>query len=375
MSGPLLRSTLRHLRTVAGLYLLVLVVMTHWPRLQVVSGDAPVDKLMHFVGFGFAAAAVFLARWCVRWWLLLPVMFGFTLLDEITQSMFSTGRVYSFADVVAGWMGVVTVVALVQSFRPLGGTPSLRRRTRWLEGAVSLLARPGPWLLICLAGVIGAIAGGYALVSLDGIFPRPHPGRAVLMGALVGGLGLAHWVFEVGHRRELRGIREERRCHGCGFPRGPDAQSSGQVVDCPQCGRSSRTLEWEPCAPLSRSLLIHAAFRPLLVSGLALLLLLALWGGLIGLRDYPAVISFDLWWRQLGYESQGVVDLAVGGLLAALTIDGFRRRVALAVDRQASRCLACGQDLNGVPISCGQGRCPECGVPFSVDQSDVCSAT
>ncbi len=373
MQGPLHRLALRNIRLVAGLYLLVLIVLTHWPKLEVVSDGPPIDKLMHFIAFGLAACAVFLAQWCVRWWVLLPVMLGFTLLDEITQATLSTGRVYSGADIVAGWLGVLVVVALVHAFRPLGGPSAMYRRQQWLDGASSLLARPAPWMIIFISGALGALVGGVILVTLDSYYPRPHPARAMLLGALVGSLGLAHWTFEGGLRRELQLMRQQRRCAGCGAPQDAEGLSEDAELACPACGHANRVIDWEPQTTLSKGLLIHAIFRPLITSGLCLLLLVVTWGVLVGFRDDPRVIDFDLWWRQLGYESQAVMDLTVGGLLAALTISGFRRRVARAVGLQASRCLACGQDLHGLSTSGGLGRCPECGQWFSEIESDVCS--
>ena len=375
MRDPLHRLALRNIRIVATLYLLVLIVATHWPKLRIVAGDAPIDKLMHFAGFGLAAVAVYLAQWCVRWWVLLVVMLAFTLLDEITQSTLSYGRVFSFADIVAGWLGVVVVVALVHGFRPVGGRQARKRRQLWIDGAASLLARPAPWMIICMSGALGAMVGGVLLITLDSIYPRPHPNRAMLMGALVGGLGLAHWTFEVGLRRELRLIRSERRCGGCGAGQDPKDHPSDGMVCCSSCERRTPSIDWELPTSLSQGLLIHAIFRPLLIAGICLLVLVAGWGSLLGVRDQPLIIDFEVWWRQLGYESQGVVDLTVGGLLVAGVISAFRGRLARAVDRQDVRCLACGQDLNGVPSHDGHGRCPECGERFSESESDVCSST
>ena len=373
MQGSLHRLALRNIRLVAGFYLLVLIVMTHWPKLQIVTDGQPIDKLMHFIGFGLAACAVHVAQWCVRWWVLLLVMFGFTFLDEVTQATLSIGRVYSFADIVAGWLGVLVVVALAVAFRPMGGACSRLRGQQWLDGAASLLARPSPWMIIFMSGALGALVGGVILGTLDGYYPRPHPARAMLLGGLVGSLGLAHWTFEGGLRRELRLIRQQRRCAGCGAPQEAEGLSEDAMLSCPTCGRQNRVVDWEPQTTLSKGLLIHAIFRPLLTSGFCLLLLVVFWGVMVGFRNDPRVVDFDLWWRQMGYESQAVMDLTVGGLLAALTINGFRRRVAKAVDLQASRCLACGQDLHGLPTSGGFGRCPECGQWFSKIESDVCS--
>ena len=111
MQGSLHRLAVRNIRLVAGFYLLVLIVMTHWPKLQIVTDGQPIDKLMHFIGFGLAACAVHVAQWCVRWWVLLLVMFGFTFLDEVTQATLSIGRVYSFADIVVITHAVVYSIA------------------------------------------------------------------------------------------------------------------------------------------------------------------------------------------------------------------------------------------------------------------------
>ena len=370
MSDPLRRSALRHVQIAVCAYLLILIVATHWPKLEVNPVGAPIDKLLHFLAFGLMTIALSFAQWFTRWWTLLLAAAVFTILDELTQSLFSTGRHFSMADAAAGWMGVIVAVALVQAFGPVGGPGARERRERWIDAAASLLARPAPWLLIGISGALGVLVGGFVLLLLDGFYPRPHPARALIMGGVLGGAALSHWAFEVGVRRETLLLQKQHRCRGCGRGFNKEERAADRPR-CPHCGRLADPADWEPLVPLSRDVLVSAIFRPTLIAGVLLVLFGVLWLSLLFARDWLAIPA---WWDQLGIGAQGVVDLSVVGLLAAATLRVVRTRLALQIDAQASRCLACGQDLTGVPMENGLGRCPECGGRFRGEQSAVCSS-
>lgn len=375
MSEPLRRLALRNVRIAATVYLVILIVATHWPKLNVAPSGPPIDKLMHFMAFGLMAVALACAQWFTKWWTLLLAAAVFTLLDEISQAKLSVGRHFDTTDVVAGWMGVIVAVALVSAFGPVGGRNSLERRERWIDAAASLLARAAPWLLIGISGALGVLVGSIVLVFLDSFYPQPHPARAWLVGGLIGGIALAHWTFEAGVRRESLLIQEQARCRSCGNRIGkPEHPEEPQ--QCPRCKNAIDPAGWEPLTPLSREVLVTAIFRPTLVAGILLILLGVGWIVLLFTRFSREQLPLDsiaAWWKEFGLESQWVLDLTVVGLLASITLWIVRIRLARQIDAQAVRCIGCGQDLTGVPLENGIGRCPECGGRFRREESAVCS--
>jgi VanZ family protein len=372
MSMRLRRRALRNIRIAASLYLLLLIVATHWPKLRVNLGDSEIDKLMHFFGFGFVVFALYLCRWVTIWWLLLLVGCAFAWADEITQSTLTFGRTYSFADVFAGWLGVLVMTCFVVAFRPRPGPGAFERYDRWTGVAAALLARVRNWFLLFASGMLGGSAGGFLLYTLDGFFIRPNPGRAIIIGAIFGGLVTVHWVFEILLRRERRMMQSERRCPDCG--RCAD-DSDRTPFDCPVCAKTLSEDCWDSLPMVSFGRLTRTMFLPLLLGGLFILafnigrsVLLVIW-------DEPQLASFEIWWRRLGFEEQGITDLTIFGLFAAWIVGITLSRIARMLNRQGASCVACGQDLQGVPDSEGLGRCPECGGRFRRSESVVCSPT
>ena len=369
---PLRRQALRYIRVASCLYLLLLIVVTHWPKLRVNVGDSEIDKLMHFFGFGFVVFALFLSRWVTIWWQLLLVGFAFAWADEITQSTLTYGRVYSFADVFAGWLGVLVMTCFVAACRPRPGVGALERHDRWIDVSASLLSRFRNWCLLFASGMLGGIAGGYLLYILDGFFIRPNPGRAIIIGLIFGGLVSVHWTFEILIRRERRMIQLERRCPECGR-RSDDSDRT--PFNCPVCDRGLSDDCWEPLPMISFGRLSRTMFLPLLLGGLFILAFNIGRSVLLMVWNEPQLASFEIWWRRLGFEEQGITDLTIFGLFAAWILGVTLSQIARTLDRQGASCVACGQDLQGVPDSEGLGRCPECGGRFRRPESVVCSPT
>jgi VanZ family protein len=362
VSGSLRALAIRNIRIAATLYVLLILVGTHWPRLDLGSGISPADKLMHFIGFGLIVIAFWLAQWFTRWWTLLIAGSLFAILDEVSQATLSYGRVFSVADVVAGLLGVVVAVALVHAFGPIGGSLARAGRDRWVDAASSLLSRGTPWLIILTAGALGVMIGAWGLLFIDGFYPRPNGARALLMGAALGGFVLAFWCFETGLRREVALIAEQHRCHWCGHRMGDLKEHPSH--GCEQCGRPIAPGAWDISSLYARDALLSSLFIPILRAGVVLLVLALVGLVLLFMRDRPWMIDFNVWWRALGYESQGVIDLMLLGLVVAWTIRSVRRRVAVRLDDQGDSCISCGHGLEGVPLRSGVGRCPECGSSF-----------
>lgn len=373
MSTPLRDRALRNIRIATVLYLLILIVATHWPRLRVNVGDSEIDKLMHFFGFGFVVVALHLARWCTPRWLLLSTCILFTLVDEITQSTLSVGRTWSLADVFAGWLGVVVMFCFVEATRPRGGAGTRERYERWLDVAASLLARGRTWWLLLGVGLLGVAGGGFLLYSLDSGFPRPNPGRASVVGGIFGGLVVVHWLLETGFGRERRRMLRERRCPGCGLRDALEDGDEADPVPCSGCDQPLVPDTWAelPAIPLRR--VLRSIYLPLLVGGTIVLGLNVVRSLLLVIWSAPAAVELEQWWRRFGFEEQGIIDLTLFGLLGAVMLWFAVRSVARRLDRQGVACIACEQGLTGVPAPGGLGRCPECGARFRRWESDVCS--
>jgi choline-glycine betaine transporter len=118
-------------------YALVIVTLTHWPRLQVEGPLPRLDLWAHFVAFSlwmilFAAAAFFgdtLSRRNLT--RATPIACVYVVLDELTQGIPGLGRVVDPLDIVANLGGIaIGVGALVLARRTvlrfIMGTPSRR---------------------------------------------------------------------------------------------------------------------------------------------------------------------------------------------------------------------------------------------------------
>ena len=57
------RLALRHFRIVSSIYLLALIVGTHWPRLELSGPSGAFDKLIHFFAFGLMIFCFWICNW------------------------------------------------------------------------------------------------------------------------------------------------------------------------------------------------------------------------------------------------------------------------------------------------------------------------
>lgn len=374
MHTPLRASALRYIRVAAIAYLLLIIVGTHWPRLDLSMGMPASDKLMHFIAFGLAVIAFWMACWFTRVWSLFLAGSAFVVLDEISQGLFAYGRHFSVADVIAGLLGVIVAVAVVYACAPVGGPLARRTRERWVDTAASLLARPGPWTILLCSGALGVLVGGVGLMLVDSIFPVPNPVGSFQIGAFIGSVSLVAWSLEMGLRHESPKIDSGGYCRSCGYQTGA-AGVSGELESCPECGRRFTRNEWITVPFCGRDALLKALFVPILRSLVVWVVIYCVLVVFFTL-EWARFSSFQLFTvlRDMGFESQRVIDLMIFGLLAAWTIRSIRKRVANRVDRQWAQCVACGHSLQGIPCQSGRGQCPECGVLFQEPESVVSSA-
>ena len=205
---------LRHLRFVSTAYVLMLLVGTHWPRLDLSGPVGGSDKLLHFIGFGLLVFALRLAGWSVRFWAMLVWGVCATTGIEYTQSVLPIGRHWDVQDILTGMMGVVVAASITSALRPVGGRQARALRSTWMDTSWSLLARPGPCMNILVTGALAVLVGGILAIPLQGLlvapwFPETQLGALKSLDAFVlGALGVAIpslvVSFLVGHRSESR---------------------------------------------------------------------------------------------------------------------------------------------------------------------------
>lgn len=114
MSAPGLRTR----RAVLGVYTLVLVTATHWPRLRVDMGDLPrPDLFLHLMAYGVLATLAIAAglfgrplhlRNLLLTW---AACIAFAALDEWTQALPGLGRTPAFDDWLFNLLGVTAAVS------------------------------------------------------------------------------------------------------------------------------------------------------------------------------------------------------------------------------------------------------------------------
>ncbi len=111
-------------RAMLGLYVCLLMLGTHWPRLEAQIGDLPrSDLYLHVGAFGVFTVLMLLARWFgetlaarnIFWTGVVSV--GFAMLNEATQGLPIVARQASLDDAAANILGVAL---------PLGGATLLR---------------------------------------------------------------------------------------------------------------------------------------------------------------------------------------------------------------------------------------------------------
>jgi putative peptidoglycan lipid II flippase len=190
-------------RLLLALYWPALLLMTHWPKLDVDAtgtgksyGDIGVDKLLHAASFGLLTALLIGAKpFCRSASLLKQIVVGcaiatlYAYLDESTQ--FLVERTTSVTDMSANLMGI-TLIVLALGFRR---EPALDEHGRaWSARLVGIIWAPLMALMLLMPGF-----------GIDVTLPLPMgPStgamfelRADWAAHLIGGLGLT-WLLAAG---------------------------------------------------------------------------------------------------------------------------------------------------------------------------------
>ena len=203
---------LRHLRILAVAYILLLLVGTHWPRLDLSGPTGGSDKLLHLLGFGLLIIMLRLAGWSRRFWSMCLWGLFATVLVEYTQHWLPIGRYWSIEDIFAGMMGVVIAALIAISLEPVGGSAARDLRARWFRVTYSLLERTNPCMSILVTGALGVMVGGILAILLHGLLLAPLSETGAPFGLrsldlfALGGLGVGIPAtivcFLAGHRVE-----------------------------------------------------------------------------------------------------------------------------------------------------------------------------
>jgi hypothetical protein len=334
-----------------------LAVGTHWPKLQLGTGDMPApDKLIHLVAFGGLGLLLARSGWLGRWWILAAA--AWIIFDEATQAIPGLNRTTSWMDPAAGLLGIGVVAAWGWALAPIGG-PANRARLAFLRLAHdSVFARPTTWLWCALAGTAGASAIGAAAWWGLGL-RQPDDLFVSLVAGAGAGVHFTLHALTARRRRELARIRACPWCAASGANLRFDAQG---CAPCSGCGRSLWIGQWRADLSLPRGRLLRLARRPILAAAAMAAVAAAAWG--------VAVLAHAAWGIRLAsrvpWEIASSVDLAGAGLAAAILVRVGRRQVAAAFDAQHRACLCCGHDVHGSPATAGEGRCAECGRTYHV---------
>ena len=206
------RLALRHFRIVSSIYLLALIVGTHWPRLELSGPSGSFDKLIHFFAFGLMIFCFWICHWVTGFRGMFILGVGICFLIEITQATLSVGRVYSLHDIEAGVLGVVAFIAMIAALRPLPGSVVENVRSLWIRISYSLTARPGACLVILTSGSIGVLIGGMLAITIDFLIlssqgiAGSNAMAALMLGGLTFGIPAMLLSFRSGFHFEARRI-------------------------------------------------------------------------------------------------------------------------------------------------------------------------
>lgn len=355
---------MRHRRAVFLIVPVLSFVATHWPRLQLLGGDSPTDKLAHALNGGVLSVLLWQSGWIRRIRVALPTMVAWATIDELSQGIPGLGRTVDFDDWLADVAGIAIAFAFIAALRPAGTGIAALAAARRRCALDSLLAHWTAWFNVGTAAALGAVAGAPLGVLLDSWFVRkgPQPWQYGFVGAVLGASVLAHAVLEAGIRGRLRRSHAQRPCLACATPQ-PEAPPD---APCRSCGGARHARDWFRPIGLAGSEELRLCVMPVLLgiaavivfnfSAIAILTTLRLRSEL--------VLRFDTWFAALPPDARIVADATGVALIGAWTLSRCRARIAAEVDRGGERCLSCGFDLRATAAGAGMGTCPECGEQF-----------
>ena len=334
--------------------ILVLLIGTHIPRLHLGPEEDGPDKLLHFAAFAIIAALVRVATPGRS--VLVAGLFSvaLALFDEVSQEIPGLNRSFDPFDLVADFGGIVVALAWCVALGPPRRGPEwwLEAYRRRAAGYRLLLASPGNWMHLGIAGALGAMVGG-VLLAIAGRNPVVGPITMTVVGAQTGLVAGVVGALEIGRRHAAERIEDERRCLGClvaGVTPGARCQ----------CGVLAPPVDLErSVAP--RRLLLPTAITLLLAAAVLVAGYLAMQALRFSMvRPWP-VFS---WYDRLHVADAMALDAIILGLVGAVAVGSRRRFATRCAEAEGVRCLRCGHDLRGTPDEGGEGRCPECGTIF-----------
>jgi len=171
---------------------IVVTVLTHLPSTAVMGPEhIPPDKLLHFAAFGLMALLLERSRWMPS--VLAIVCFAaWVPFDEWTQGLLSDRRESELADVIGGWMGVLSAGCLALALRP-SGTPAMRKHwVRYISTLDQLIGQAGGGIR---STVVGAAAAFTTLVVVYMIWFNAGLNHAGTLSMLIAMLaGAAVWT-------------------------------------------------------------------------------------------------------------------------------------------------------------------------------------
>ena len=356
---PVSRRAVAMSRVVLGLYAGVAVAGTHWPRLQIGDPNHPVDKMLHFVAFGGLAFFLSRGRYFRSTWALLLFACAWIVLDEVTQALPGLGRSFSVEDMLAGWLGAGSTALMLWATRPLR-LPIARLRRERFDAVVDLvLSEPSRFMALVASAAAGVTIGMPTSIILNGLSETPTPVQAGIIGLVLGGLAASFVYVILAVRAMEERMMERTLCLGCGQTVG------GEAGPCTACGRTPLMGQWFPMPGLAASAIVRACIPPVL-GGLGTILFaiiaIQLSAGVVGTSE--PVLRLNEWLRgpARGMEANFHIVLLV--IVAALTVDRCRNRVAVRLECGSRTCLGCGHDLRATSAPKGVGRCGECGAGF-----------
>jgi hypothetical protein len=310
---------------------------------------------MHMVLFGTLAVLLWRTGWMrsVRQWFV--VLIAWTVVDEVTQALPGIGRHLSWEDLVAGWLGILVVVAWRWALAPVGGASSRARQKFFAASMERVFWRAHRWVMIGAVALAVGLAGGAITYASVGRDPLP-----ILFVLVAGGLVGLHVMTEGLRRIEAERMRSDRSCVDCGASCA-DVEFEGTTAPCPACGLPQWFGQWHGRLDLPRPTLVRVLVGPV-VAGVALFaaMTVAYIVVALGHPSMDIVKALSRFYNTLPLAFRMSIDLTLVLLIAAVVARVYRNRLARIFDGQHVECMYCGHDLRGVPIS-PERNCSECG--------------
>lgn len=351
-------------------YAVALTVGTHWPRLRFGPEVPATDKSLHVAAFGLATFFLWRTGWIRSRWLVMFAVAAWSVADELSQGIPGLGRAVGTPDITANMLGVTIAGAILWATGPVGG-PIYRMRYDLQAHAFNrMFVRLRDWTPYLAMSVAAVAIVAFAWPFVE----NPLVMRWII---IIDFLALQHAVtilMVVRWARHRKIVGRERRCFTCDAPAGDNLVFDPYegTAPCPACGTTLHGAQWNDPPSPGPTVVLRAARGPMIlaialiaVTFLIVLLVPIVYGWLIADQQLgPHVLRLVRGFRTIDNALLIPVDLTWYVLLLAVALRLYRSRLAAVFD-QGVICRKCGHDLRGTPAPGGQGRCGECGEPFT----------